>query len=72
MIFEKLLSAILSLPFFESIEISQDTIDNIKSMVSFFGMANEIINLSLLVEVAITVLGAYVFCALARLVIDLL
>lgn len=72
MILEKLLSALLSLPFFKSIEISQNAIDNIKSMASFVAQANQIVNFSLLVEVVVTVLGAYVFCALARLVIDLL
>lgn len=72
MVIEKLLSAILSLPFFKNLNIADEAVNAIYDMMSFFGQANQIVNFSALVEAVITVLGAYLIAALIRVVIDLL
>ena len=72
MIIEKLLSAILSLPFFKNLNITDEAVNAIYDMMSFFGQAYQIVNFAALVEAVITVLGAYMIAALIRVVIDLL
>lgn len=72
MIIEKLLSAILSLPFFKNLNITDEAVNAIYDMMSFFGQANQIVNFAALVEAVITVLGAYMIAVLIRVVIDLL
>lgn len=72
LIFEKLFSLFLSLPFFKNLEISDGVVNSLSSMISFIAQANQIVNLGALIGVVVTVLSMQVIVAVLRVIIDLL